>query len=96
MSINELGASLVSQMVKNLHANAGDPDSIPGLRRSTGEGNSNPVQYSCLENSKERGAWQALVHGVTKSQTRLKQVSTHAGTILLGQCFSFAEVKAFS
>ena len=70
MSINELGASLVSQMVKNMHANAGDPDSIPGLRRSTGEGNSNPVQYSCLENSKDRGAWPVRVHGAEKHWTQ--------------------------
>ena len=71
MSINELGASLVSQMVKNLHANAGDLGSIPGLGRSTGEGNSNPVQYSCLENSKNRGAWLATVHGAKKHWTQL-------------------------
>ena len=51
--------------------NAGDPDSIPGLRRSPGEGNGNPLQYSCLENSMDGGAWWATVHGVAKSQTRL-------------------------
>ena len=44
----------------------------------------------------DRGAWQAIIHGVTESRTRLKRVSTHAGAVLLGQCFSFAEVKAFS
>ena len=49
--------------------NAGDPGSIPGLGRSPGEGNGNPLQYSCLENAMDRGAWQATVHGVTKSQT---------------------------
>ena len=58
-------------MVKNLPANAGDPDSIPGSGRSPGEGNRNPFQYSCLENSMDRGAWQATVYGVAKSQTRL-------------------------
>ena len=51
--------------------NAGDPGSIPGFGRSPGEGNGNPLQYSCLENSMDRGAWWATVHGVTKSQTRL-------------------------
>ena len=50
---------------------AGDASSIPGLRRPPGEGNSNPFQYSCLGNPMDRGAWQATVHGVTKSQTRL-------------------------
>ena len=49
--------------------NTGDVDSIPGLGRSPGEGNSYPLQYSCLENSMDRGAWQAIVHGVAKSQT---------------------------
>ena len=51
--------------------NAGDPGSIPGSRRSPGEGNGNPFQYSCLENPMEGGAWWATVHGVTKSWTRL-------------------------
>ena len=49
--------------------NEGDPGSIPGSRRSPGEGNGNPLQYSCLENSMDGGAWQATVHGVAKSQT---------------------------
>ena len=51
--------------------NVGDLGSIPGLGRSLGEGNGNPLQYSCLENPTDGGAWQATVHGVTKSQTRL-------------------------
>ena len=50
---------------------AGDPSSIPGLGRSPGEGNGSPLQYSCLENALDGGAWQATVHGVAKSQTRL-------------------------
>ena len=54
-------------MVKNLPANAGDTIMIPGLERSPGEGNGNPLQYSCLENSMYREAWQATVHGVTKA-----------------------------
>ena len=51
--------------------NAGDLDSIPRLGRSPGERNGNPFQYSCLENPMDGGAWQATVHGVAKSQTRL-------------------------
>ena len=50
---------------------AGDPGSIPGLGRSPGEGNGNPLQYYCLENPRDRGAGQATVHGLAKSQTRL-------------------------
>ena len=49
--------------------NAGDLGSILGLGRSPGEGNGNPLQYPCLENSMERGAWQAIVRGVAESQT---------------------------
>ena len=54
---------------KESACNAGDPGSVPGLGRYPGEGNGNILQYSCLENSMDRGAWQAIVHGVTKSQT---------------------------
>ena len=57
--------------VKASTCNAGDPGSIPGSGRSAGEGNGNPLQYSCLENPMERGAWWATVHGVTKSRTGL-------------------------
>ena len=54
-------------VVKNMPANAGDAGSIPGLRRSSGEGDGNPLQYSCLENTTmDRGARWATVHGVTK------------------------------
>ena len=56
-------------MVKNPPASAGDTGSIPGSGRSPGEGNGYPLQYSCLENPMDRGAWQAAVHGVAKSQT---------------------------
>ena len=56
---------------KKSASNAGDPGSIPRSGRSPGEGNGNPLQYSCLENFMDRGAWQATVHGVTKSQIRL-------------------------
>ena len=67
-------------MVKNLPANAGDVRdvaSISGSGRSSGGGHGNQPQYSCLENPMGRGAWWATVHGITKSQTRLKQLSTH-------------------
>ena len=67
-------------MVKNLPAKAGDigaSSSIPGLGRSPREGNGNPLQYSCLENLMDRGAWWAIFCGVTKSQTRLR---THTHT----------------
>ena len=56
-------------MVKKLPANAGDLSLIPGLGRSPGGGNSNPLQYSYLENSMDRRAWWATVHGVAKSRT---------------------------
>ena len=70
-----IGASQGALVVKNLFANAGDRrDSglIPGLGRSPGGQHGNPLQYSCLENPMDRGAWWATVHGVTKSRTRLK------------------------
>ena len=56
---------------KESACNAGDLGSIPGSGRSHGEGNDNPLQYFCLENSMDRGAWYATVHGVAKSQTQL-------------------------
>ena len=56
-------------VVKNPPTNTRDMGSIPGSRRSPGEGNCNPLQYCCLENHIDRGAWGAVVHGVTKSQT---------------------------
>ena len=72
--------SPVDQTVKNLHANtedAGYPGSIPESRRSHRERNGNPLQYSCLQNPMDRGAWQAIVYGVAKSQTQLtKHTST--------------------
>ena len=66
-------------VVKSLPVNAGDIRDmglIPGLGRSPGEGHGNPLQYSCLENPMDRGAWRATVHRVSKSQTQLKQLST--------------------
>ena len=56
---------------KESACNAGDLDSIPGSGRSSGEGNGNPLQYSCLENPTDRGAWWATVRGIAKSRTRL-------------------------
>ena len=60
-----------SSACKETACNAGDPGSIPWLGRSPGKGNSNELQYACLENSTDRGAWQATVHGVPNSQTQL-------------------------
>ena len=61
---------------KESACNAGDPGSVPGLGRSPGEGNGKPLQYSCLENSVDRGALWATVHGVTKSCTPLNDSDT--------------------
>ena len=58
---------------KESACNAGDPSLIPGWGRSPGEGNGNPLQYSCLEYPMDRGAWWATIHGVDKSQTRLNE-----------------------
>ena len=80
-----LRASQLAQWVKNLPAmqemqeNVG---SMPGLGRSPGGGHGNPLQYSCLENPMDRGAWQAAVHRVAQSWTRQKLLSTHAQAIL--------------
>ena len=68
-------------MVKNPPANAGemrDTGLITELGRSPREGNDNPLQYSCLENSMKREAWQATIHSVAKNQTQLKQLNTHS------------------
>ena len=68
-------------MVKNLSYNAGcikDLSLIPGSGRSPGGGHGNPLQYSCLENPMDGGAWQAIVHSVAESQTQLKQLNMHA------------------
>ena len=78
---------VLCNVVKNPPASAGDlggVGSISESRRSPGVGNGNPLQYSCLENPMDRGAWQAPVHGITKSQTR---TSTHRhNSILEGLC----------
>ena len=68
-------------MIKNLPANTGDTRDvglIPGSGRTLGAGNGNPLQYSCLENHMDRGAWQATVHGAKKSRTGLSDLAhTH-------------------
>ena len=68
--------------------NAGDLGSIPGSGRSPGGGHGNPLQYSCLENPVDRGAWWATVHGVAKSRTRLKQLILYFFTFAFVQFYS--------
>ena len=79
--------------VKNPPANAGnirDLGSISGSARSPGGGHGNPLQHSCLENPMDRGAWQATVHRVTESQTRLKRLSTqNAHLIYMKNSYKF-------
>ena len=72
-------------VVKNPPASVGDirdAGSIPGLGRSTGEGHGNPLHYSGLENPLDREAWWATVHGVTKSPTQLKRLSTQTQSLM--------------
>ena len=74
-SMNKSGALQVVLVVKNMPVNTGDireGGSIPGLGRSPGEGNGSPLQYSCLENPMDSGAWRAIVHGITRSWTPMK------------------------
>ena len=66
---------------KESACNVGGLGSMPGSGRSPGEGNGNPLQYSCLENSMERRAWRATVHGVPKSRTRLNNFDFHFRSI---------------
>ena len=72
-------ASQVVLVVKNSPANLRDAGSISGSERSPGEGNGNPLQYSCLEKSMDRGTWQATVHGVAESEMT---EHTHTHTIV--------------
>ena len=62
-------------VVKNLPDNAGDADSVPESGRSPGEGNDNPLQYSCLEDPRAGGVWWAAIYGVTQSRTRLSDLA---------------------
>ena len=79
----QLDASLPGgALVRNLSANAGDARDtglVPGSGRSHGGGNGNPLQYSCLGNPMDRGAWRAIVHWVEESQTRLNYFHFHLG-----------------
>ena len=85
-------------MVKNPPASAGDArdsGSIPGSGRSSGEGNGNPLQYSCLEDSTDRGAWQATVHGMAEMDMA-EQLSIHVHThnmlySLLVECLDLSD-----
>ena len=79
-TIPSFGAYQVVLEGKNLPANAGDlrdASSVPGLGRSPGEGHRHPLQYSCLDNPMDRGAWWATVRGVAKSRTRLSTLGPY-------------------
>ena len=77
-----------SSVDKESSCNVGDPGSIPGLRRPPGEGNGNPLQYSCLENPMDRGSWRAKVHGVTKVKHNLETAAAAAAAKLLQPCLA--------
>ena len=87
-------------MVKNLPANTGgsrDTSSIPGSGRSPGGGNGNPLQYACLENSMDRGAWHVTVRGVTKGQTGLSDfTSLHFSIFRVVQSLPLFNFRTFS
>ena len=86
-----------SSVGKESAYNAGDLGLIPGSGRSSGEGNGNPAQYSCLENLMDRGAWQATVRGVTKSWTRLRNYTftfTHMSGFPGGTVVKYPLAKA--
>ena len=79
--LSNSGTSLVAQMIKNLPEVQETWVSILGLGRSPGEGRGNPLQYSSLENPMDRGAWEARVHGVAKSWTRLSNFTFLCGRL---------------
>ena len=90
-----LGASQLVLVVKNLLASAGDMrdlGSVPGSGRSPGRGHGNPLQYSCLENPMDKGAWRATVRRVAKGWTQLKELSVHACKLRLPKVTSFQTV----
>ena len=72
-------------MVKNPPPSAGHPGSIPGLGKSSGEGNGNPLQCSCLENPTDGEAWWTAIYGVAQSRTRLKRLSSNSSKVLQRQ-----------
>ena len=74
----------MAQTVESAY-NVGHPGSIPGPGTSPGEGNGNPLQYSCLENPMDGGAWWSTVHGVAKSQTRLSDLTNFSNSLYMGQ-----------
>ena len=86
-------SSQVATVVKNLAASGGDRGSIPGSGRSPREGHSNPLQYSCLENPMDRGAWWTTVHEVTKSGTQLS--TTHDSKESYVRWFGFGVLFCF-
>ena len=88
------GGSVDKESASNA-GDAGDTGLIPGSGRSSGGGHGNPLQYSCLENPMDRGAWWVRVHRVTKNQTRLKQLSTHAHYLTNVNCFYFSPNSLF-
>ena len=81
MGSQRVGQDWVTKLNWTDAGDARDIGSIPGLGRSPGEGNSNPLQYSCLENPMNRGAWWATVHGVAKSRTWLSEHTAHKSSI---------------
>ena len=82
---SDIKVLLVAQTSKEFACNTGDQGSIPGSGRSPGEGNGYALQYSFLENSMDRGAWSAIVHGIIKSWTRLSNY--HSTLLRYVHCF---------
>ena len=80
-------------MGKESAYSAGNAGLIPGSGRSPGEGNGNPLQYTCLENPMDKGAWQSTVHSVAKSQTQLKRLSTHRCSVRPLLVFTCLEIS---
>ena len=80
---------------KGYSCNAGNLGSIPGSGRFPGKGNGKPPQYSCLENSTDRGAWWAIVHGIAKSQTCMSNFHFHSEINIVGLVFKIRLTLAF-
>ena len=94
--LNRIWSSQVALVVKNLTANAGDirvMGLIPGSGRSPGGVHDNPLQYFCLENPMDRGAWWATVHKVAKSRTQLKRLTTQIGFSTIFQLWTLSGPK---